>query len=322
VQRILRPTLACFIFGFFISVIQEVFFYRNKSKKTPEKIGKWKIIKIVKKDNYINKFNIGVYKYKRKKVLIKSWFGDLKNFNYYDLLQEYFTTKLMNKLINSDNYPKSKYKLRIPNIKGYHRTKKSFSLIIEYIQGRRLSTLSQYKQAEILIYILKNYKNITFSKRLQLQDFPKQSIYFYLLSLPLHTMMSALSNLKSTPVILKAFLLFLRSLKYFKKEPLILAHRDLNPKNILIRKNNIFLLDNGNTVLTFPNYDLEYLRLDPEFEPVFYKICSKLKYDTNNNFFLNFFLIHFSKSFALHPKTSNYYLEQLHQRYGNKQKNI
>ena len=316
-QKVLKPTLFHFILGFFISVIQEVFFFKNNSKKIPKKIGKWRIIKIVKKDNYINKLNIGIYEYKGEKALIKSWFGNLKNYNYYDLLQEYFASKTMNKLINSDYNYKSKYKLRIPKIIGFHKTKKSLSIIIEYVRAFNISTLRMPMQVEILIHILKNYKKITFTKGSHLQDLPKQGIFFYLLSLPLHMLISILSNLKSTPVILKAFLLFLRSVKYLKKEPLILAHRDLNQKNILIRKSEIFLLDNGNTALTLPGYDLEYIRLDPEFKSVFYNICNKLKYDSNSHFFLNYFLIHFSKSFALHPKANNYYLEQLHQRYGN-----
>ena len=53
----------------------------------------------VKKENPYMYYGIGVYKYNKKDFFIKTWTGRLKDYRYYDLVNEYILNKLLHRML-------------------------------------------------------------------------------------------------------------------------------------------------------------------------------------------------------------------------------
>src|SRR3989344_6052128 len=86
----------------------------------------------------------------------------------------------------------------------------------------------------------------------QLMHVPKMGKLFYLASLPFFVFMQILFNPKKVLGIIKLFFNCIKNIQLTQRSELFLNHRDLTVGNILINKNEIYLLDCGAMSFTFP----------------------------------------------------------------------
>ncbi len=298
--KINKPESYQIIFGAFLTILFDRF-KKNKNDCFLE-IGEYKLIKPIKK-NYPSDFSVGIYQMRDKKYFVKTWRGYFKNLSYYSIINEYFVNKIIE---NQSISLGGNKKLNFPKVVSFVKEEKTFSIIFKYIEGTNLETLSAEIKSELLSNIAKKLHGL--SKKLtknELIIFPKRSLSFYILTLPIITVCS---------LTLLRFHYFGKILEYFKGAlvnvfdknnlNLELSHRDLNPNNVIIKGNKVYLTDNEGMVFTIPNYDQTYLLCSPE-------LLKLDNFNTNINypslFLRNYVLLHLILIYAMlfGPK-SNY----------------
>lgn len=258
----------------------------------PKKVDKYQLDYEIKKVNPYKNYLIGVYKYKNTKYFIKIWMGRKKSFQYYSLLNEYFTGKTFYKIISRENKTKHE-KILIPQVLEYFESENSLSVVFEYIDGKILSSFPLDYQAMIIAKVFKFLSEVTKKiKRSEREALAKRDFIFYFLSLPFFTFIAIISNLKAYRIILPAFISCIKNIGSIKNSKIILAHRDLCPDNVLIFNNNIYILDSARMVLTIPEYDFSYLSVYENFK----KLCQIITQTTDirpNEFLKNHIAIQY-----------------------------
>ncbi len=257
-------------------------------RKIPQRIGEYELEKILTKENpYLNYF-VGLYKNKGKQYVLKTWQGKRLDLYLLKLIHElhvnlFLTQKFQMKKLTSRQC------IFIPKIVEYKVYKNSLSLVFEYVKGTLLSKESTEKQARTISDIAVFF--ITLTRKLthqEIKSFPQRTLRFYIFSLPLIVIFSLLRDVQNYRQVILYLYKCLMSIGSLKKLPLVLAHRDLIPKNILCTKNGICLIDFEHMVLTYPGYDLIYLSVYPEFTELSRRLSQILKYKHDN--FLKFYI--------------------------------
>ena len=307
-KKIKRPTLVSLTIGLIILLIKSRFAQDNI--EVPLKIGKYRLVHTIAKENLYKHYALGVYLYKNKKVFIKTWSGKIKDYSYYDLLNEYFMNKILSKKLKE-----CCAKIRIPKVLDVVDQKQTLSLVFEYVEGKNLAGYPLSKQKEAMISVMQCLKRLTsLLSQEEKNHFPKRNIMFYLLSLPFLMFLTILSNPKSAFVILKGYIVFLFGIKEALKMNLTVSHRDITLHNIMFSGDKIFLLDYGRVALTLDAYDLTYVLINPRMKQFAQTLKEKFNYYPSK-FLRNYILIHNAHSHGMR-KTRNLYMRGLIKQYG------
>lgn len=268
----------------------------------------------IEKQNESKNFVLGVYRQRKKRVFIKTWYGVVKDLRFYFLVTEYWSNKILHRIFETQNYFYTKYRLKVPKIVGYRLAKNSFSLIYEYISGKTLSSMAQKEQVEIINSILLAFQKITQKlTQKEKQYFRNISGKFYILTLPFIALITLLSKPSEYKLIFKVFIDCLKSAKSVESESLVLAHRDLEPDNIIINDSALYIVDLERAALTAPDYDIIHLSLKPNFKTIADALFKKMNIRPNE-FLKNYIMIQYA---AVHkdPKCGNFYMKALQAKY-------
>lgn len=305
-----KPNIIHLISGTLISLAKNSLFGESNPAKVTI-IGNYQLKSSITKKYGFKNFFTGIYTYNNKKVFIKTWSGKVKDINYYLLMNEYIIgITLKNKLhsLQTNN------RITFPQILDYHKTQNSFSIIYDFISGKPLSSYNKSKQAAVLFKSLQLLSEISGKlNKNEKENISKRSILFYYLSLPILTSCVLLSNRIHWKIIVISFLDSLKEIKSIKNTGLMLAHRDLNPNNILIYKKTAYILDCERVILTVPCYDIVHMlvaRGNKHIKNSLLKQFNKSKY-TVSTFLKNYICIHYIFSLQHAAKTKNYYINVL-----------
>lgn len=311
-----KPTKLNLFLGLCISILQEI---RGKEPIfLPVEIDNYSFVKKVSNTTNINKYASGIYKRAGKKVFIKTWFGLIYNYEYYDLINEYFATRTLAKILALQKIKGYGYKIKVPKVIDVIRKKGSISLVFEYVNGKKLSQLSKKTKIEVISDILKTFYDVSRSLTGEIKkDLAKQGLSYFLFTFPLFTVIDIISNVKNLRVIMRACFDFLKSIRSIKKQGFTLAFRDLNKDNILVRGSSIYLVDCGRLSLTIYGYDFECLALCLYFRDIYKEVYKNLHYNTNK-FLLTHNLIHHAYSYNHSGNNRNESVIKLYELYGNK----
>lgn len=307
-----KPNFLHICYGLIITNLK--FNDKYKILPPPRRIGKYKLIKEISKEYGLKKYSLGIYEFRGKKVFIKTWFGVAKDLRYYSLLTDYFSNLILSKKLANIKASDSIYKIKAPEVIGYVQSNDSLSVIFEYIEGKQLMSFPLIKQTEIFLLVLNALQKISylFSKR-EKRNFLNITGRFYLLSLPLLTLLTLISKVDSYREIFKIFVETLKKVNQLEYKSLHLAHRDLEPHNIIVNRSNIYLIDCERMAFTIPFYDLNHLSLNPHFEDLAKALFAKTKAKPNL-FLKNYITIQFA-SVPDRPDFKNYYLHNLQAKY-------
>lgn len=309
-----RPTNLQLIKGLIISIIQ-AFLKGYSDAIVPSEIEEYKLQRIVDKKNMLNGYAVGVYKGNNKTVFIKTWIGGLKNYGYYELVNEYIASRIIYKKLEAYKFLNKKSKIKSPEPLKYISSKHSLSLVFEHIEGETLASYSLDEKVEALTNIIKGLSKVsnTLTEKEKRQLF-KRGKYFYILSLPIHVGITIVSNPKSYKVVFRAFIYCLKSFKFINRANLSIAHRDISFDNILVNKRGIFIVDWSRMALAVPSYDLTYLSISPELRQIVDLVLRKLNCKPNP-FLKSHILIQSSQFFGSPEGYDNFYEKQLYKLY-------
>lgn len=308
-----KPTNIQLSKGLVISIVQS-WIKGHPRAVMPNRVDNYHLIQELNKENVFNPYAVGLYQHKGEKVFIKTWSGNLKNWNYYSLVSEYIASKILYKKFELYNLTK-KDGVKTPKPIQYISSKYSLSLVFEYVDGKTLTSYSQNKQVKIISEVIKTLSEISDT----ISDREKKQLFcrgrgFYILSLPVFALLTIISTPRSYKVISKAFIHCLKILKLLRRTSLCIAHRDINLDNVLINEQDIFIVDWARAILTTPDYDITYLSLKPNQKPIADLVSRKLDYKLNP-FLKNYLLIQKSCSYAYPKKFENHYLKELYELY-------
>ncbi|OGH13854.1 MAG: hypothetical protein A2687_04810 [Candidatus Levybacteria bacterium RIFCSPHIGHO2_01_FULL_38_26] len=294
-----------------ISIGMIIYIFKSQVWKwkidVPEKIGKYKLAREVKKENPYMYYGIGVYKYNKKDFFIKTWTGRLKDYRYYDLVNEYILNKLLHRMLVDR-------KIYIPEIIACKKTNSSLSIVYEFVKGKSLTNYPVGNQAEIISKILNAYIDISSSlTKKEATKFPKRDMFYYIFFFPFIVILTIASNIKSARIILKSYTDFLISIKKVSFKKLHIAHRDMCLDNIIVKGSKIYLLDYGRTVLTLPGYDITFINI--RLKKSLSKLITNEFKNMSDKFLTNYILIHLSMSFGRPKGHRNIYLQTLYEKY-------
>lgn len=304
-----KPTILQMVIGLLFSISKSLI---SKKKKVaiPQRIGKYQLASDVKKENLFREYLIGIYQYRGEKVFIKTWTGFVKDFQYYELINEYFINRALYRKLNSNGY------IKVPKIVSYIERERSFSVIYEFVKGKILSSFSRKKQVKIVSQVLSAFNRLSspFTNK-DGRCVPRQTLKYYILALTFLSSLTILSNPRDFKVIFLGYIYFLKGAKCVQKNNLRIAHRDLSLHNIIIKDKYIFLIDCARVILTYEGYDIAYISINPRLKNIAQEIARDFNYSANT-FLENYILINQARSFGNPMGFKNFYLEELKRRYG------
>lgn len=225
----------------------------------PSNIGNYSLVSTMTKDGTFHEFLIGLYSNGAKLAVGKTWSGSHPLF-YHSLKNEAHVYKMLCKKAQELSFrtPRAIKHIHIPQILGYQETSKSLSLLIEYISGTSLHEHSadiqkkEYLKAiHYLRYLGENMSSYEKNK------IGKRTAMSEIVSYPVLLLFALIANLGEYKTLLRSCLIFIKYGKTLMlQKKLVLTHRDLHFKNIILAKNEMFIIDLEYTVFALPEIDL------------------------------------------------------------------
>jgi len=182
--------------------------------------------------------------------------------NYYALANEYRVNRLLGRKIHELGLQRT---IRVPEPRECIHGKGSLSIVSEYVAGQRLDALPLEERQPWLGQVLTALETIS----RQLADEDRQQLttrpaWLYGATLPAVALLFWTQY--RTPVwrALRWLASCTRQLVPLRHTPLMLAHRDLMPENVIVKEGIPYLIDSERMVLTLPFYDLVYMSVHPD----------------------------------------------------------
>jgi thiamine kinase-like enzyme len=226
--------------------------YPKKIVTKVQKVQNYVLVKRIDTHKKSRDFVIGKYKRNKRYFFIKSWQGKIKDFAYFNIINEYNVSQILNKYAVDKS-------ITVLNPEDLVEEKNRLSLIYKFIDGKKLSTFDTKYQVYVLKKVIKFIHQLSGKiSKSDKQFFPRRDRLFYLLTFPL----IVLNMLFKRPSNLLSTIIFFRkhwSRNFFKDTNLYLNHGDLHPNNILISGRKIYLLDCEDMMFSLNNYDLCHL---------------------------------------------------------------
>ncbi len=244
--------------------IGEILGFRNKTLKAdfPSEIGNYKFQKVFSKKEIKSKmFVFALYENKKgEKALAKMWRGSIKEFVYYTLLNEIAVYKTLNKVLKrlAKSIPEEFKNIRIPKYIGAIQDKKSLLILTEYIEEASADKIMSHNAFEICKKCA-DFLRFLGSKmtKKEKEGISRRTILDIFLLYPLLLIRTIIIRPRLFGTLIKGLPLVASSLPaFFKKREISLGHRDLQPKNILIAKGGIYIVDLQFCIFSYELYDL------------------------------------------------------------------
>lgn len=251
---------------------------RGYSKKDNEQANDYTLIKSL--NQKLSLFEVGLYTNKSGRLTVgKIWKGNIKNLSYFALYQEIILYQVLSKVIKRVNHltPKHLKEISVPKYFGFINESNRLGLFTEYIKGTSLTNSNVYKQykymKKCIVYL--NFLGSHFSpleKALVSQKTVKDDLLVY----PLFLIIALIKRPKLAKDLIKGFLFILKNVPtILKHKENTLIHGDLHPRNILISKSQVKILDLEQTTFNFPMYEYIYsilcLSVNPELNKLLLK---------------------------------------------------
>ncbi len=235
-------------------------FKSENVNQPPKQVKKFQLKKNVNPNTQDRRFAVGIYVYKNSKVFIKTWTGKMKNFDYYALQNEITANKILRKYIEK---LKINHLFTVPKIIEIVESKNQLSIIFEYVDAKTIENISTKEQTKFIKQIIFGLDLI--SKNLSKQDkkiFPKRNLSWHV-EIFLFKILKSNISIKNKLYVTKQILNSYINSQINPSQNNCIAHGDLLPTNILVKKQKTFLVDLGHTAITFPQYDILFLSTQP-----------------------------------------------------------
>lgn len=305
-----KPNLYNICLGTAFSVLK---INRNlENDDIPKRILHYKLLSPIKKNNAYTNYFVGLYRHEGSgnKFFIKTWKGQVKDLQYYSLINEYIAVSVIYKTASKISTEHETI-VKIPRPRELVESENGLSLILEWVDGEMLTQCTPKTQAEALWAIRVFFEIITENlSPNEKQKLQRRGKGFYLFSLPILTAMAILSNPRSIFVIARAFFRCVKETPSLVGEEMAVSHRDLNLDNILVNGKLVYLLDFEKTVVTARSFDQSLLSCKQSLAGVYNELVKHTR-EKSNNFLRYYVMIQQSESFNLPSGTTNYYLDAL-----------
>jgi serine/threonine protein kinase len=255
----------------------------------PLLIGKYRLVRLIPAHSSANNVSLGIYEYRNKRFFIKTWFGKIKDLNYYYLVNQLRTSDFLFSKLMQLRFPQSVY---FPEVVGHVHNPDSLSVITKFISGRELGDYPVEQQAYAIAASMAALQKISDNlspseKKLFLSQGPvSQAILLPIIGLAL-----IVASPENIAAILTQLFRCVKLLPRTLGQTLVLSHRDLTPDNILLSRHRIYILDTELAALTLPGYDLSFLAATPKFS-LLAGLSSKLSKSVPNPFLTAYIKLH------------------------------
>lgn len=234
----------------------------RKIIKIPRNIKGYKLLKRVKTEKNDDRV-VCIYQNKTgKKVVAKIWFGKRKNESYSFLKNEYNAYQVVRSILETKKLPSDIKSIQVPKVIGFVEEESSCILLVEYIEGRKGSTL---EDSQIINNFLKIRKFIKYiGKNIPQSDKNKFSTRHWLRYLQYYIFTVILSIIKYPKYmdkIISGLVFVLTNTKTLIKDGSIgFVHGDLNFDNYIVDfEGNIYLIDFEFSKFTYMESELASL---------------------------------------------------------------
>jgi serine/threonine protein kinase len=270
----------------------------------PQEVGKYTFVS-KPKGELTNRFFSGIYTDGTEKVFIKTWSGTIHNYDYYMLVNEYAATQLLSRKLNNQNT------VRVPRILHYHNTANTLSLVYEYIEGESVSSLPTESQVQVLTSIHSALASCTEALTRDERDILMQRTgLFYLFSFPSIFLLFCWQYPAYILTACRALIRSIPSIPHLLSEELVVSHRDITSKNILLNHSGAYLLDLEYVACAPKSLDQVLLVLNAESESIRERVT--VLFSGEVNCFIKVWSILFALSDRSHEENvCRVYLSQL-----------
>ena len=247
-----------FVIGLF-SFIKNLFI-KHGPIQFPKKIGDYRFDSEISGVKLWNSYILGIYRNsKGSKAIFKMKDARIKDLHYYSLKNEIAIYDILNKATSrfSSSTPKKFHGICFPNKIAVKDTQDILGILIEYIEGKRVSELSPRKKVEIYFDIIEflGYidNHLTDKERGRIS---RRGPVHYLILFPFLAIKAILTYPRSAIFVLSGIPFFLAAIFVMLRDRKIaLIHRDIHFENILISNKKLVLIDLEQCVLTDPFYE-------------------------------------------------------------------
>lgn len=228
----------------FISFINLFNFRKRKDNYFPSRIGKFNLERVIK--NQPTNTTLGIYSFRNKKVIVKTYQGDLKTLDYYILKNEIIVSRILNEVRQRviKKLPDELKEIKMPKIVFVKESKSKLFVGFEYINSVTLKSQpirnrinTYFKVIKFLRFIGKNMTNNEINQISRRE--PSTLINLY----PFMIVKSSLTHPQTIWKLLKGIPAFYRMSNLVKKLKIVLSHRDLHLENILVSNKGIYIID-------------------------------------------------------------------------------
>ncbi len=223
-------------------------------------IGSFKLKNTIEKNGSFIKFALGEYinKNDRKHAFGKTLVNNIR-YNKLCLSNEALMYELLLNVQKNVNHriPRAIKNIRIPYSYGLRKNKGALSLFVEFIEGTPLATFPvayQIKTYEkVVSYIRYLGNNMTHEQKDKIgKRYPLAEISIY----PFLVVAASVAYPKMIKSLLRGFICFYKNIfRYIFDQRIVLTHRDLHSKNILVEGDTTYIIDLENMVFTHPDYE-------------------------------------------------------------------
>lgn len=305
-----KPTIIDFFFGTLVAL-----FRNNVAQDFTDLpvsvVGRYQLESRVTKDHGLKNFFTGIYTNNNNKVFIKTWRGKIKDINYFLLVNEYIVGVILSEKMRDFS---KKTTITFPRIVDCFVTTDTFSIIYEYIPGVLLNEFSKTKQTRVLSSAIRLFSDISETLKKEDKKYISQRSYlFYFISFPLIVTAVLLLNREKWKIIMSSFWESIDSIPSVRYAGLMLAHRDLNPNNIMLDKDRAYILDCERIVLTVPYFDTIHILIARANRHIKHNLYTHFQRSSAfpNDFLKNYICLHYILSLHHMREAKNYYFSVL-----------
>lgn len=208
----------------------------------------------------------GIYMHNKKKYFIKSWKGRHKDTAYFHLYNEYL---LGSRLYNTAERVSGRTGIHISKVVDIYRRPGCLSVVFEYLESRQVSSMDLEHQARYMNQALRGLRLLS----QDLSDDEKSvlmrmNIFYYLFTAIHGAICVLLIDLSQAPLLPSRIFYLFRMFLTTRPASRIIAHRDLCPRNLLVKGRSLYIVDYGSMILSAAGYDVASVMVNP-LVPVF-----------------------------------------------------
>lgn len=224
----------------FLKTIYFEFFERKFSKGIELEeiiLSKYTLVRWIKKQDKDNLYSVGIFKRGDRKVVAKILHYRHHNLSYLQLRNEVDSIKFLSHIL------KGQKKLSVPRIINVIDKNKRLILITEFIAGTTADNFSAEKNYEILNTLLNFFSNASLGSKKNTLNKNYPVLLFATISY--YAVAALVKNLFAYKQIINLFGMYLGNISILDlvSPKYEITHKDIHPKNLLVKNGKIYLLD-------------------------------------------------------------------------------